>query len=96
MRLNVLDKTLAIKSFFSVYVREVNVYLNDLNADQLREQLLPNVLISCISSMTGILESEFVDWAVENVGKLADVEDVSDLTADEESEIKDYFANQMH
>ena len=70
MQLNVLDKTLAVKNFFSAYAHNINGELNSMTPAEVREHLDSDIFIGCASAATGIPESDFVDYAAANAGKL--------------------------
>lgn len=70
MQLNVIDKTLAVKNFFSAYAHNINGELNSMTSAEIREHLDSDIFISCASAATGIPESDFVAYAAANAGNL--------------------------
>ena len=69
MHVKQANKQQAIEDFFGAYA-DIEGSLNDKSEEQLGEYLDGDIFIAVASAATGIAETEFVEFALGNVGNV--------------------------
>jgi len=65
------NKADVFKDFFCSYAGDIEGQLNDMDKSALADYLNGDIFIGVASAATGIPECEFVEYAMENAGKLS-------------------------